>query len=175
MLRTSSRVVPAAPTGARRSAAARAGGDAPVAAALPAAAPPAFVRDDERFTGPTGPLRGLVWDDTTVRTSSRGVVAADEANRILAVSAPLAQALGWRVDDLVGRRIVALVPPRFREAHVAGFSRHLSTGDTRVLGVEIDLPVLRADGSEVLCRFLIESDPTATGAGVYLAWITPGA
>ena len=131
--------------------------------------------DDERFTAPTGPLGGLSWDDTAVRTSSHGVVAADEANRILAVSAPLADALGWPVDDLVGRRIVALVPPRFREAHVAGFSRHLSTGDARVLGVGIDLPVLRADGSEVLCRFLIESDASATGASVYLAWITPTA
>ena len=87
-------------------------------------------------------------------------MAADDGNRILAISTPLADALGWAPDDLVGRRIVALVPHRYREAHVAGFSRHLSTGDSRVLGVAIDLPVLRADGTEVVCHFLIESDPT---------------
>ena len=129
--------------------------------------------DDERFTGAIDPTQGLSWDDTAVRTSSRGVVAADDGNRILAVSAPLAAALGWDPDDLVGRRIVAIVPHRYREAHVAGFSRHLSTGDSRVLGVSIDLPVLKADGSEVLCHFLIESDRTAVGHAVYLAWITP--
>ena len=129
--------------------------------------------DDERFTGAADPVRGLSWDDTAVRTSQRGVVAADDGNRILAVSAPLAAALGWEPDDLVGRRIVAIVPHRYREAHVAGFSRHLSTGDSRVLGVSIDLPVLRADGSELDCHFLIESDRTAVGHAVYLAWITP--
>ena len=129
--------------------------------------------DDERFTAPADPARDLVWDDTPVRTSTRGVVAADDSNRIVAISAPLAQALGWDPDDLVGRRVVALVPHRYREAHVAGFSRHLSTGDSRVLGVAIDLPVLRADGTEIMCSFHIETDPTAIGHGVYLAWITP--
>jgi len=131
--------------------------------------------DDERFTGSVAedPSAGLVWDDTAVRTSERGVVAADDANRILAVSAPLSRALGWEPGHLVGRRVVELVPHRHREAHVAGFSRHLSTGDARVLGTALDLPVLRADGSEVVCAFLIESDPTAVGRHVYLAWITP--
>ena len=132
--------------------------------------------DDERFTGavePAAPPEGLSWDDTAVRTSTRGVVAADDGNRIVAISRPLAAALGWDPEDLVGRRIVAIVPHRYREAHVAGFSRHLSTGDSRVLGVSIDLPVLRADSSEVFCHFLIESDRTAVGHAVYLAWITP--
>ncbi len=129
--------------------------------------------DDERFTGGPVAAPDVPWDDAWVRTSARGVVAADDGNRILAVSAPLAAALGWAPDDLVGRRVVAIVPHRFREAHVAGFSRHLSTGDSRVLGVSLDLPVLRADGSEVVCHFLIESDGTPGGPGVYLAWITP--
>jgi hypothetical protein len=33
--------------------------------------------------------------------------------------------------------------------------------------------VLRADGSEVLCSFLIESHPTPAGRQVYVAWIAP--
>ncbi len=65
-----------------------------------------------------------------------------------------------------------IIPPRFREAHVAGFSRHLSTGDARALGVELILPVLRADGTELDCRFLIDSE-AAGGGVVYRARITP--
>lgn len=42
--------------------------------------------------------------------SDKGLVAADEGNRIVAVSAVLADALGWPVEDLLGRRIVALIP-----------------------------------------------------------------
>ena len=115
------------------------------------------------------------WDESLVRDAHQGAVAADDANRIVAVSRPLARALGWDVEQLVGRRVVVLVPPRFREAHVAGFTRHLTTGEAHVLGVELDLPVLRRDGSEVVCTFRIEATGTPSGRTVYVAWITPPA
>ena len=115
------------------------------------------------------------WDVSMVRDSDRGVVAADEANRIVAVSRPLADALGWEVDDLVGRRVVALIPPALREAHVAGLSRHLTTGQANLLGVPLQLPVLHRDGHELPCDFLIEHAPDTGARAVYLAWITPSA
>jgi PAS domain S-box-containing protein len=102
-----------------------------------------------------------------------GVVAADDANRIIAVSRPLADALGWDVEDLVGRRVVTLIPPRLREAHVAGFTRHLTTGEAHVLDVALTLPVLRADGSELQARFLVQRASLSSGRAVYLAWIEP--
>jgi len=111
------------------------------------------------------------WPDDDVRDAERAVVAADDANRIVAVSRSLAALVGWEVDDLVGRRVVTLIPSRLREAHVAGFTRHLTTGEAHVLGVPLVLPVLHADGSELLCRFLIERAPDSTGRSVYLAWV----
>jgi PAS domain S-box-containing protein len=139
------------------------------AAPWPGAEDDRFAADRERAAPPSG------WDDTLVTGSAIGAIAVDEANRVLAVSRPLADLLGWDAADLVGRRVVAIVPRRYREAHVAGFSRHLSTGDARALGVDLRLPVLRADGTEVDCRFLIESTPTPGGRVVYLAWISPSA
>ena len=115
------------------------------------------------------------WDTAVVAESDRGVVAADEANRILAISRPLAGALGWDPADLVGRRVVVLIPPHLREAHVAGFTRHLTTGEAHAIGVPLQLPVLRADGSTVDCDFLIEQAPLISGSSVYVAWITPRA
>jgi PAS domain S-box-containing protein len=131
--------------------------------------------DDDRFTVAVRDRAepdDLSWDSTLVTASTRGAVAADQANRIIAVSPSLARELGWEATDLVGRRVVALVPPRYREAHVAGFSRHLTTGEAHVVGVPLDLPVLRADGTEVLCSFLIEQVAVG-GPPVYVAWITP--
>ena len=113
------------------------------------------------------------WDVSVVRDADRGVVAADDANRIVAISRPLASALGWSPDELVGRRVVALIPPALREAHVAGFSRHLSSGEANVLGVPLELPVLHRDGSSLPCRFLVEQAPSNAGRSVYLAWIDP--
>jgi PAS domain S-box-containing protein len=113
------------------------------------------------------------WDSSIVANSQRGVIAADDANRIVAVSRPLARLLGWRPEELVGRRVVTVVPPDLREAHVAGFSRHLTTGEAHVLGVPLDLPVLRRDGSDVRCRFMVERAPVNPGRSVYIAWIEP--
>jgi len=111
------------------------------------------------------------WDIGVVRDSDSGAVAADSANRIIAVSAPLAQRLGWAVDDLVGRRVVTLIPPALREAHVAGFSRHLSTGEANLFGLQLELPVLARDGTQVRCQFLLERGPSNAARAVYIAWI----
>ncbi|MBW3646736.1 MAG: ATP-binding protein [Actinobacteria bacterium] len=113
------------------------------------------------------------WDIGVVRDSDRGVVAADDANRIVAVSRPLADFVGWDVDDLVGRRVVTLIPPRLREAHVSGYTRHLTTGEAHVLDIPLVLPVLRADGTEVPASFLVQQAPMARGRTMYLAWIEP--
>jgi PAS domain S-box-containing protein len=113
------------------------------------------------------------WDDAMVADAAVAVAAADDANRIIAVSQPLASLAGWEVGELVGRRVVTLVPPRFREAHVAGFSRFLSSGEARILGMPLDLPLLTKDGAEITCRFRIELGPTSAGRTVYLAWVEP--
>jgi PAS domain S-box-containing protein len=131
--------------------------------------------DQERFTvvDRTAERRPVDWDVAFVRDSTRGVVAADDTNRIIAVSRSVADALGWAVDDLVGRRVVTLVPQRLREAHVAGFTRHLTTGEAHVLGVPLTVPVLRADGTEITASLLVEAAPTPAGRAVYLAWLEP--
>ena len=131
--------------------------------------------DQERFTTAvhdrdTGPDTG---DEhvAAVRDSARCVVAADEANRIVAVSRPLAELVGWSVDELVGRRVVTLVPPQLREAHVAGFVRHLATGEAHIIGVPLTVPVLHADGRQLTCRLLVEHLRRPGGRATYLAWL----
>lgn len=113
------------------------------------------------------------WDDTAVRTSERAVVAADDSNRLIAVSAAAAELVGRTPQALVGRRVTTIIPVRLREQHVAGFTRHLTTGETNVLGVDLHLPVLRADGQEVMRRFLIEQVAAPAGRRVYVAWLDP--
>ncbi len=130
--------------------------------------------DHERFTADVAAALDVSdWDLDAVRLSEVAVVAADDANRIVEVSLPLARLVGWDAKQLVGRRIVTLIPPRLREAHVAGFTRHLTTGTSHILGVPLTLPLLHSDGSEILCRVVIEAVPAHRGRR-YLAHITPG-
>jgi PAS domain S-box-containing protein len=119
------------------------------------------------------PYRLPDWDDSVVRLSERAVVAADDSNRLIAVSEPAAAVLGGTPGDLIGRRITTIIPPRLRDQHVAGFTRHLATGESHVLGVELDLPVLRLDGREVVRRLMIEQVTAPAGRQVYLAWLSP--
>jgi PAS domain S-box-containing protein len=128
---------------------------------------------DERFETAVDPRTEPDWDLEDVLGSGRGVVAADDANRIVGISPGLADRLGWDPQELVGRRVVTLIPPALREAHVAGFTRHLTTGEAHVIGVPLVLPVQRSDGTEVRCRFLVEQRSAAAGRALYLAWIEP--
>lgn len=118
-------------------------------------------------------VREIDYDVAGVVGGPRTAIVVDAQNRILGISVPLAQEIGWQVDDLVGRRVVAIVPPRFREAHVSGLTRHLSTGQAHALRVDLRLPVLRADGTELLCDFWIDADRSPAGLAIYIAYVSP--
>ncbi|NHC44217.1 PAS domain S-box protein [Motilibacter sp. K478] len=113
------------------------------------------------------------WDDSAVRTSPQALVAADDANRILAVSEAAARLLGWEVDDLVGQRLVCIIPPRLHELHIAGFVRFLLSGQRRILGKPVPLTALRKDGSEVQVLITIEQQPAPPGRTVLVASMEP--
>lgn len=80
---------------------------------------------------------------------SDAVLIGNEDNRVLYANAAVEELLGWPPRDLVGRRITTIVPDRLREAHVAGYSRYLVTGEARILGFPVRVPARRRDGTEV--------------------------
>jgi PAS domain S-box-containing protein len=112
------------------------------------------------------------WDASAVLTATEAVVAADDVNRIIAVSPAARELLGWG-EDLVGRRIVAVVPERYREAHIAAFTLHVLTGERRILDREVSVPVLRRDGSEVPVWLTVRRESSADGHAVFLATMRP--
>lgn len=117
--------------------------------------------------------RDVDYDVQQAVNGPRTAIVVDGQNRILGISEALAVEIGWEVEELVGRRVVAIVPARYREAHVAGLTRHLSTGQAHALRVGLQLPVLRANGTEVLCDFWIDADRSRSGQSVYIAFVTP--
>jgi PAS domain S-box-containing protein len=119
---------------------------------------------------PPQPRFALLWDPDSVVSAQTGRIAADEANRILAVSRPVLDLLGY--DDpvqLLGRRLVAIIPERFRQAHVAGFTMFLLTGRRPLLGTPVTVPALRRDGSEVMVHLQIEAQGAGGGRTLFLA------
>jgi PAS domain S-box-containing protein len=125
----------------------------------------------ERFETEVHPqMTPIEWDTAVIDNSDRAVLAADDANRIVAASDSFLELIGWERSELIGRRVVTIVPPAMRESHVAGFSRHLTTSETRVIGREVELPVLRRDGTEILCRIKIERAEAGPHRAIFVAW-----
>ena len=122
---------------------------------------------------PVDPTSAAVVD--RVRTMAAACVAADRWNRIIGLSESAARLLGWPRAELEGQRLVVIVPPAMRNAHVAGFTRQLLGGAPRMLGEPVQLPALRRDGSEIMVTIRIERELDTDGHPVFLATLSPGA
>jgi hypothetical protein len=110
------------------------------------------------------------WVPESVSEALHPCIAADHANRILAVSSPAAEIL--RYDDpgeLVGERLVAIVPERYRQAHVAGFTMYLLVGRRPLIDSPVVVPALRRDGTEVDVVLLVREQSVGPGRSVLVA------
>jgi len=109
----------------------------------------------------------------SVRCSDVAQIAADRWNRIIAVSPAAAELLGWTPAELESRRLVTIIPPELRDAHVAAFTRQMLGGPARILGREVDVPALRRDGRQVPVTLLIERQSDSAGRSLFVATLTP--
>ncbi len=114
------------------------------------------------------------WDTTGVRDSAEAVLAADDANRILAISGAAVALLGF--DDpgeLVGQRLMSIIPERFHQAHIAGFTLHLVKGRRPLIGRRVTVPARRRDGSEIEVDLQIDVEPLPSGRSVFIGRFFP--
>lgn len=77
------------------------------------------------------------------------IISMDHEGRILEFNPAAERTFGYLRSDVVGRQMAELlVPPQLREQHQRGMATYLATGTGPVLGRRLELPALRADGSE---------------------------
>ena len=113
------------------------------------------------------------WEADEISSADAALIAAADTNRIVAVSPAAARLLGYASgEELVGRRLVAIIPVRLRQAHVAGFTLHLFAGRSVLLGRPFVVPALRRDGSEVTVELMIDAVSLPGGRRVFLAELT---
>jgi PAS domain S-box-containing protein len=123
---------------------------------------------------PPGYVHTLAWDTSGVRNAASGKVAADDEGRIVAISGPAVRLLGY--DDagqLLGSRLLAIIPARYQQAHLAAFSMHFLTGRSTLLGRRVVVPATRRDGTEVEVGLTIRTDRSEDGRTVFVADLEP--
>ncbi len=97
-------------------------------------------------------------------------VVADETSVVVAVSAAAVALLGYSsAEELLGRRVITVVPERFRQAHVAGTTLNATSGRDALLDVPVRVPVVRADGSELEVEMLVAPTARPDGRCVFVA------
>lgn len=117
------------------------------------------------MTEPTSPdlarLRARLVELT--RDENPSVIVADELGMIAHIDQDLARALGWPAEELIGRPLTTIIPPRFRDAHHVGFSRFLCTHQPTVLERPLMLSVLNRRGDELVAEHVIVAIASANG------------
>lgn len=114
--------------------------------------------------------RGTTWDGGPVSEAIGAEIAADDTGRIVAASRAAASLLAYAsADDLVGRRLLEIIPARYHQAHLAGFTLHQITGRAPLLGRRVVVPAQRRDDTEVQVSMRITSSRAPDGGSVFVA------
>ena len=123
-------------------------GEQPTAWSYDAGAPP-----------PRSPVpQPASWEDDVGDVSGPAVIVADDTDRIVSVGQEVLDMLGYHEPgQLVGRRLITIIPSRYHQAHLAGFTMHLSTGRSPLLDRPVVVPALRRDGTEISIELLVRS------------------
>ena len=113
------------------------------------------------------------WDHGIAPPPTVPWLVGDDQNRIVGASGAALSLLGWEEDELLGQRLLVVIPPALRERHVAAFSRSVLLGEDRLLGQPLPLPALTRTGGEIPITLTLSRHPARRGRTVYLALLEP--
>src|SRR6185503_1311903 len=97
------------------------------------------------------------------------VITMDHEGKVVELNSAAERIFGYRREDAAGRSLADLIiPARFRAEHGQGLARYLATGEGPVLGKRLEMPAMRADGTEFpaelsIARITTDGAPMFTG------------
>jgi PAS domain S-box-containing protein len=109
----------------------------------------------------TGPLSdGDARARTLFDAAFDAIVTMDAEGRIVEVNAVAERTFGRTAAEMVGHDLAELlIPPDLREAHRRGLANYVSGGEGRVVDHPVEMPAIRADGSEFPAELAIRRLP----------------
>jgi PAS domain S-box-containing protein len=101
-----------------------------------------------------------------VESSPSGMVMVDSDGKIVLVNREVERLFGYTREELLGRSVDTLVPPRFRGAHPGNRAAFYRSPHARAMGAGRELFGLRKDGTEVPIE--IGLNPIETEEGLFV-------
>ncbi|AMV17382.1 PAS domain S-box protein [Planctomyces sp. SH-PL14] len=84
-----------------------------------------------------------------LETALDAIITMNHQGQVVEFNPAAEKLFGYRREEIVGQELAAfIVPPSLREQYRQGMARYLATGKGRVVGKRLELPALRADGTE---------------------------
>jgi PAS domain S-box-containing protein len=121
-------------------------------------------------TGP--PLRGQppAWADKSFRSlleaAPDAMLVVDRAGEIVLANLQAEKLFGYGCDELIGRSVESLIPPRFRTEHPQHRGEYFGAPRLRPMGAGLELFASREDSSEVPVE--ISLSPLTNEAGTFV-------
>ena len=97
-------------------------------------------------------------DDELVRLVHEladGVIVADTSGRIVFWNPAATRIFGWTGDDVLGRSLDLIIPPKHRNRHWIGYERVVTEGSTRHEGWLLEVPALHREGHTISIAFTV--------------------
>ena len=97
------------------------------------------------------------------------IITIDQHGNIVEFNQAAEATFGYAAADTIGKPLHELIiPPSHRAAHQRGMAHFMATGQAPILGVRMELPAMRADGSEfpvelAITRVPVDGPPLFTG------------
>ena len=85
---------------------------------------------------------------SVVETASDAIITADSSGEITFWNSAAEDMFGYSADEIIGKPLTAIMPKRYREAHIKGLNRLVATGQPRLGGKIAEFEALKKDGSE---------------------------
>lgn len=87
--------------------------------------------------------------DAILRSALDGIITIDHEGLLVEFNPAAERIFGYSRDAVVGRQLSELIiPARYRERHHHGMAHYLATGEGPALRRQLEMPALRADGTE---------------------------
>jgi len=91
------------------------------------------------------------------------MVVVDQSGRMILANAQTERLFGYRREEILGRNVEFLIPPRFHERHQAHRTTFFSQPRLRPMGADLQLSGLRKDGTEFPVEILLSPMQTPEG------------
>ena len=99
------------------------------------------------------------------------IITMDHDGNVVEFNPAAERTFGYRREQVIGRQLADfIIPPSLRERHREGMAHYLATGEGPVLGKRLELPALRADGTEFPVEVAITRIPT-DGPPLFTAYL----